>query len=345
VSTTIKSIEKSKRIATSFYTKLGSISSFGKLDEQHSLANSLFSRRIFDKTKKRLLPLNITNSEFVSTTNTVENRFIKFFLEEINSICLRIINSRIDIELTRKASRLQSRAHQFLLNPFFNGVQRLKFIPSSSSVLLKKPGYSEIYYHFVQSKFSFRPILENQEKLQHKAGLKNIATLYEIWVFFKIAICLFGKNTIEETFNGQVLKNGSLIGSYTWSHQNFELYYNKSYTKGNKGSYSVTLRPDVSLLINKEKLFLFDAKYKFNSNYSSDESDGLVRIVKPEDIHKMHAYLDAIPTAIASIVVYPGTETIFHYKTIETSLNGVGAVPLTPQNTIDIETIIEKITR
>src|SRR5690606_31818862 len=113
------------------------------------------------------------------------------------------------------------------------------------------------------------------------------------------------------TFNGQVLKNGSMIGSYAWQNEKYQLVFNKSYSRGNHESYSLTLRPDVSLLINGE-LYLFDAKYKFNTN--NEEENDLLRIVKPEDIHKMHAYLDAIPKALAAIVVYPGNQVVFYSK-------------------------------
>lgn len=83
-----------------------------------------------------------------------------------------------------------------------------------------------------------------------------------------------------------------------------------------------------------------------NSIQNNQENDALVRIVKPEDIHKMHAYLDAIPLAKTAIVIYPGTEIIFYHKNDfngnEASLFtfGVGAVPLSPSNQMNfIETI------
>lgn len=330
-------IEKSKRVNSSFYTKLGHSSNFGEINDNHSLANSAFAQKTFRKINRRLLPLSVTNTLFLPSINTIENRFLKFFLEEIISICLRIINSSFDAEIKTKAYRLQNRVRHFLLDPFFKNIQRLTFIPNSSSVLLKKSGYKEIYYHFIQSKFSFRPILDDQIRQSHRTGLKNIATLYEIWVFFKIAHQIFDGEIIDETFNGQVLKNGSMIGSYAWQNEKYQLFFNKSYSRGRRESYSLTLRPDVSLLINGE-LYLFDAKYKFNAN--NEEENDLLRIVKPEDIHKMHAYLDAIPKALVAIVVYPGNQFVFYNKEIDKGkltepthildLNGVGAVPLIP---------------
>jgi len=326
---------KSKRISAVFYTRLAQVSDFAEIHENHSLVNSALSKWTLKKINKRLLPLHVPNVLFQQSTNTVENRFVRFFLEEISSVSLKIINSAFDNEIKNKAYRLHDRIRLFLLDPFFEGIQRLTYIPNSSSVLIKRAGYKEIYSHFIQSKSSFRPLLEESKKDAHRSGLKNIATLYEIWVFFKIAQELFNDKIITETFNGQLLKNGSMVSSYSWENGDYQLFFNKSYTYGNKGSYSVTLRPDVSLEL-RGKLFLFDAKYKFNDK--SSESDELLRIVTPEDIHKMHSYLDAIPKAVSAIVVYPGNQFIFYSKengkitevNMSKTFAGVGAVPLSP---------------
>lgn len=341
-----RGIEKSKKISSIFYTKLGTASNYANLKAEHPLSKSLIVRRIHDKTGKRLLPLNIQNEEFVSSNDTVENRFIRFFLEEISSVCLRLIILNLDSIITQKAQRLQKCVHHFLRSPFFIGITRLKFIPSASSVLLKKPGYSEIYYHFVQSKFTFKPILANLEKLRHTVGLKNIATLYELWAFFKVAFTIFGSELIEEVFHGQVQKNGSMVGSYTWKNENFELFYNRSFTKNNNGSYSITLRPDISIRSGK-LLYIFDAKYKFNSaNFDDTEVD---RLPKPEDIHKMHAYLDAISNAKFAIVLYPGTVTKFYNKFDNennqslSTFEGIGAIPLSPLVNKNFENLLQTL--
>ena len=326
---------KSTKIAQSFYTQLSTEQNWGIVRAGQTLANSTLAVKTFQRTGQYLLPLQIANLRFISTTNTVENRFVKFFLEDIQSVCLRVLTANVGLDIQNKAKRLQLKVHFYLHTPFFKEIQRLSYVPSSSSVLLRKSGYKEIYYHFVQSKFSFRPILEDMRRQALRAGLKNIATLYELWVFFKIAENLFENKTIQETFHGRNLKNGEMVGGYTWEADQYQLSYNKTYTHNNLGSYSVNLRPDISF--KKEgKLHLFDAKYKFNSN--SSEGDVLVRVVKPEDIHKMHAYLDAINSAQTAIVIYPGTEYIFYDRShiLKTTigpindLNGVGALPLLP---------------
>lgn len=330
-------LRSSKKPAPAFFTQLSKRSEWAKITAGHGMANSTIAQRTHARTGNYLLPLTVTEKQHVPTLNTLENRFIKFFLEDMAALCLRILNGRFEGEIKNKATRLHHKLLTLLRQPFFNGLIRLSFIPGSSSVLLKKSGYREIYYHFVQSKFSFRPILADVRKQAQRPGLKNIATLYEIWVFFKIAAGLFPNTLIRETFHGRVLKNGSFIGSYSWEANNARLSFNQSFTQTNGGSYSVTLRPDVSLFRNG-RLYLFDAKYKFNTIV--EDEDQLLRIVKAEDIHKMHAYIDAIPAAQSAIVLYPGTSYIFYDKAAgrleETRplnrLNGVGALPLLPNH-------------
>lgn len=326
---------KSQKIAPGFYTALGKQSDWVKMQPGLKLAATGLARRTFARTGNRLLPASVINRCDELTINTTENRFLRFFLEDIIAFCLRILNGKYEAEAKRKAGRLQHQINAILRLPFFKGINSLSFIPSSSSVLLKKSGYKEIYFHFVQSKFSFRPILNDLREQAQRPGLKNIATLYEIWVFIKVAAQLFSEAIIREVFGGRVLKNGSFVGSYTWEANGMRLMYNQTYSRSVGGSYSLALRPDISLWRNGE-LYLFDAKYKFNT--AVENEDDRIRVVKPEDVHKMHAYVDAISEAKSAIVLYPGTEYVFYDKQLGklnqtrplTALRGVGAVPLLP---------------
>jgi uncharacterized protein len=330
-------VGKSKTIPPKYFALIGNFSTFSNTDESTSLGTSSFAEKICKVFGKRVLPNKVLNFVTKSTYNTKENQFLKYFLEEINTLCLRVLSTIHDSEIQSRAKKLQSYIFRILQNPFFKSVSPLRYLPGSSSVLLRKSGYREIYYHFIQSKLSFRPILDELKRTYHNSRLKNIAALYEMWSFFKVAENIFSGELIKETFNGKTLYNGSLIESYTWEGKNCRLSYNKSYTKANLGTYSVTLRPDISLEFG-ESLVLLDAKYKVNSRET--EEDLLLRFVKVEDIHKMHTYLDAIPKAKASIVIYPGNQIIFYDRngnTIKDTLDvlnvsGVGAIPCLPNN-------------
>ncbi len=88
------------------------------------------------------------------------------------------------------------------------------------------------------------------------------------------------------------------------------------------------MEPDFSVEIenlhtNQLLKVFFDAKFKFKDGY-----------VNSEDIHKMHAYKDAID-GFSAIVLYPGEHNHFYKDSAgKSDLEGVGCFVLKP-GTID----------
>ncbi len=333
-------ISKSKKISKRCFQEIGKSQHFTELTKSHSLFQSNLAQRIQAACGIPLIPINVLALKNTESFDTPENRFIKFFLEEIKSICYRLNQVIIDKGFRTKIYELKSRIESFLQLLFFREIGRLNYFPDSSSVLLNRAGYRELYYHFVQSKFGFTSIVDNLEETSMTSGLKDMAALYEIWVFFELGKRLFNSKEIKQNFSTRGIKNGDVIRGISWTNSNIELKYNFSYSHRNNSSYSLSLRPDISLKIGEE-LYLFDAKYKFtsasNSNYEEEE---IQRIIKAEDIHKMHAYLDAIESAKLSVAIYPGNKFIFYNKMDKTiakevsdvSFVGVGAIPLIPNS-------------
>jgi len=342
---------RSKVVPNSFYSHIANLSDFSKIDIHHSLSSSSLANKMNRKRGRYLLPNKVTNIKHDITFNTKENQFLKFFLEEIRTICLRLLYSVNDSEIKTKAKELRDLVNHYLQNPFFKGISKLCYLPGSSSVLLKKSGYREIFHHYIQSKLSFRPLLEEQKLILHNTRLKSIDKLYEIWVFYKIANTIFSSQLIRETYNGKKLRNGSFIESYTWESNQVKLHYNKTFSRSRQSSYSVILKPDISLEFGSNCFYLFDAKYKFKQVPDEDTEDELTRLVKNEDIHKMHAYLDAIPNAKTAIVLYPGSEIVFYDKSNTVydrpfeilGKAGVGAVPLVPNENNELPTLFNSI--
>ena len=180
--------------------------------------------------------------------------------------------------------------------------------------------------------------------------MKDVATLYEIWVFFKIAHALFGLGS-EITVSGN--SSGGLQFGTTWSANGRAASYNSTYA-GRRGSYSVTLRPDVTINVGG-RIWLFDAKYKSDRTTVNDDEDQtqISAAVKKIDLHKMHTYVDAISGVVAAVAAYPGTE-INLFPRVNCSGNllhdlfaqgGVGGIPLLPQcNTTVLEDVMSVIT-
>jgi len=112
-------------------------------------------------------------------------------------------------------------------------------------------------------------------------------------------------------------------------------------------SYSVLLRPDVVLRIHRgpdHEDHLFDAKFKVRriAGEVEDRQEEDRGVFKREDVYKMHAYRDALPSVRSAWVLYPGTELRF-YSAEGTDVadasfreGGVGAVPLLPGVQLDV---------
>jgi predicted component of viral defense system (DUF524 family) len=66
---------------------------------------------------------------------------------------------------------------------------------------------------------------------------------------------------------------------------------------------------------------------------------------KPNDLHKMHTYRDAIGGAFAAVAVYPGNERRFYPPTTAdfATRGGVGAIPLRPGESYDAGLFVEEI--
>lgn len=271
------------------------------------------------------------------STNTSENQFVKFFYEYCSEICLRVLNLKKTNELiSEKAGRLLSDCRLILSNPFFKGIKSPSLLNLNSTVLRARAGYRNLITYYIKSLFSFQH-LYLEKKDSFISGIQDIASLYELWCFYKVSHAVLGDN-ISIKDRGTYIEDNTLKYNTIFYNDKYEVYYNKSFTMGNCESYSTTLRPDISILDKGNNCYFhFDAKYKIQREDSNGESK---RDNKNEDIHKMHAYLDAIYASKCSIALYPGDNFKFYIRrevpleikepTEITELNGVGVIPLTP---------------
>ena len=178
------------------------------------------------------------------------------------------------------------------------------------------------------------------------AGKKDIATLYEYWVFFKL-LDLFQELFEMDSYDisdlwepsdnnlNLKLKQGKHINlrgicktDYRKLHVKF--HYNRTFngdkTYPDPGSWTRKLRPDYTLSfwpfdISEEDAEIqelivhihFDAKYKIANFYDLivndlDEEKLIIRkeVLKEVIFLKMHAYKDAIRRTGGAYILYPG---------------------------------------
>ena len=250
------------------------------------------------------VPNKITSFRKIEHLDTPENRFIKYalgvflrFAEDCQHYFITKNYSRPAIEATNLVNQLDN----YLRLSFFHDISRPTSLKLNSPVLQRKSGYREILSVWLQYDLASKLVWKGGEDV-YKAGKRDIATLYEYWLFFTLYDLFkekfkLGNLEHEEKAYDQLLeptkdglnvmvkqgKHTALFGNYNTGSRELSIKfsYNRSFKGGTKyyqevaGSYTTTLRPDYTLSVwpstlkekDAEKLELivhihFDAKYK-----------------------------------------------------------------------------------
>lgn len=249
------------------------------------------------------IPVRIESERKTESVDTSENRFIKHALEEFLFFCESCHekfeqNSRAKLE----ANVLSGKISNFLNQSFFKEISRPNSLSLNNPVLQRKSGYREVLNAWLKFDLAAKLIWHGGNDV-YEAGKKDIATLYEYWLFFTLLDIFKDKSVFNiepkgikellqfEKGNLSVnLKQGKTIalkGVFNSETRklNIQFCYNRSFGGGRKypdgGSYTTTLRPDYTLSIwpaeilkaeeaEKKELIThihFDAKYKVNNFY------------------------------------------------------------------------------
>ncbi len=231
----------------------------------------------------RYSPVKVLQYETEETFDTLENRFIKHFLKEIEK--------NIDEDLKEFSSfedfkQIKEEIEYTLQSDVFSQVGNLDYFPSNSQVLMKKAGYRELFQIYRLFYSSFTPqFLKN---LDLTFSLKDMATLWEYYVLIKLLKKLkekFGNYRIIEDFEERK-KGKTIYETAKFKFRNgLTLYFQPT-----KRSYSeLEFRPDF-LIEYKGKKFIFDAKFRIFENNRQD-------ILK-----NMHYYKDGLRAKFAVAV-------------------------------------------
>ena len=247
------------------------------------------------------IPLKIDSTRKIESRDTPENRFIKHALEEFLFFCE---NCEIKFEKYSTAKLesniLSTKISNLLNQSFFKEISRPTSLKLNSPVLQRKSGYREVLNAWLKFDLAAKLVWNGGDNV-YDAGKKDIATLYEYWLFFTLLDLLkdvfdINPKSISELIQDDkgklslILKQGTAIamkGIYKSQSRNLNIQfsYNRSFGGKKKypdgGSYTTTLRPDYTLsiwpeeikeAIDAEKTELithihFDAKYKVNNFY------------------------------------------------------------------------------
>ncbi|HBO37208.1 MAG TPA: hypothetical protein DD638_00905, partial [Pasteurellaceae bacterium] len=257
------------------------------------------------------------------STNTPENRFIKWVTNQIQIKINRVLN-----QLTEKESNfsehLVSNLREWIQpisklgkQSFLNEIEP-EYSQKASLVLQQKTGYSQVYYIWQELKL-YLDFFEQRKNI----SMKSIAELYEIWCFITLKQILMnlGFEAISSKRNGlrqnkffeYQLKDG-FQGSFEFEKGNIKIRLAHEPVFREKGkkirTYGVTQKPDILLEVtfpNQQKyIWLFDAKYRIAygkdlnqedpiKSDSEDEFFANQQDLVPEDaLNQMHRYRDAL---------------------------------------------------
>lgn len=243
------------------------------------------------------LPERITAIKKTDSVDTPENRFIKHALENFLKFCTDINNKAKDYghkKMENESELLIRELESQLHHAVFKDISRPTTLKLNSPVLQRKEGYREILRVWLMFDLAAKLIWKGGDDI-YSGGKKDIATLYEYWLFFKL-LDLFQSifeiepkdisELIKETPDGLNLqiKQGkftALHGVYDSGSRKLSIRfnYNRSFsgkkTYPDSGSWTTTLRPDYTLSFwpfgiseteaEKQELIVhvhFDAKYK-----------------------------------------------------------------------------------
>jgi predicted component of viral defense system (DUF524 family) len=259
------------------------------------------------------IPEKINSVRKTDSVDTPENRFVKHVLEtfmqfcnEINAIAIREGYSKLLKESEDLINSLENQLH----HTFFNEISRLETLSLNSPVLQRKEGYREVLRVWLMFDLAAKLIWSGGEDV-YSGGKKDVATLYEYWLFF-VLLDLFKSifridpvgiaKIIQPVKDGLnlSLKQGQFIplsGVFDSGSRklNIRFSYNRQFsgkkTYPGSGSWTKTLRPDYTLSIWPADLAEEDAEAEelivhihFDAKYKVDNQSGFLHQLDDENL-------------------------------------------------------------
>ncbi|MCF0050352.1 DUF2357 domain-containing protein [Dyadobacter sp. LJ53] len=303
------------------------------------------------------IPARVPLSSKIESLDTPENRFVKHALNGF-AVLVNDFKScaKHGSRLFEEASILENELDMMLTDPFFQQIGKPVMLSLNSPVLQRKSGYKEIFRIWLMFDLAAKLIWRGGDDV-YAAGKKDVAALYEYWLFFQLL------DLIREVFDIAPVSLGSLLkptsdglglqlkrgkhvavqGIFNGQSRrlNVEFSFNRSFSGKNDypdpGSWTTGMRPDFTLSIwpvginqaqaEREELIVhihFDAKYRVESFTD----------YKRDDLLKMHSYKDAIRRTAGAYVLYPGEgEKPFKWKGFNELIPGLGAFAVRPSKT------------
>lgn len=141
------------------------------------------------------------------TIDNQENQFVKFVLRTFLNFCAELksfknASDRLKAEADLTIEQLSSH----LENQFFRQISMPTLMNMNSPVLQRKEGYREVFQAWLLFDLAAKLNWDGGDDV-YEAGKKNVATLYEYWLFFKLL------ELVSEFFNIEPKAKEDLVTS------------------------------------------------------------------------------------------------------------------------------------
>jgi hypothetical protein len=320
------------------------------------------------------VPRTLVHRRSEPTTDTEPNRFVRFAVEGwvalLDEIDAGLVSEgRVTGPINRgrdEVASLRSELEAVLHHDVLQSASPLRSFPATNQVLMRRAGYREVFRSWVLTEAGATLSWDGGEDV-FGAGQKNVAALYEYWVFLELArivgsVCedsgAFSLAQLVVTspsgWSLDLKRGRELVCSGRVRRLGRELEVRLSFNRTFRhdvanGSWTRQMRPDCTLEVEvvdaapplPPMRVHFDAKYKLERMeelQAADDVEDLDELIEPgtkakaADLLKMHAYRDAIVHAAGAWVVFPGNPQSPRYGFDRWGelLPGLGALALRP---------------
>jgi len=242
------------------------------------------------------IPVRLERRRTEATHDTTPNRFVRFALERWRQVVADIDKGLASspenpavVRGRREVAQTLEQLDTVLHHDLFKDLSSLTRFPADDQVLHRREGYREVFRAYLEFEVAAQ-LSWSATDTRFTAGQRDVATLYEFWVFLQIAqlvskladqsfslepliqIRSDGLNVVLQTGKETVLSG--FVERLSRKMQ-IELCFNRTFGQGGSktGSWTRPMRPDYSLIIKApeeeaaafEPIVLhFDAKYRVN---------------------------------------------------------------------------------
>lgn len=271
------------------------------------------------------IPRTLTVTHKTDTVDTHENQFIKYVLTSFYAFCSNLGTKKNATEqLKTEVEVVCEKLANHINNAFFRQVSQPTHLNLGSPVLQRKEGYRELLQSWLMFDLAAKITWEGGDTV-YEAGKKNVAVLYEYWLFFKLMEVVSDVFKINPADKEKLIKADDdrinldirqgrmnvINGKYDSESRllNIRLFYNRTFgfeeSIAKTGSWTMSMRPDYTLSIwPGEKTeyeaeaddsivhIHFDAKYRLNKILIDDMGKDTESVDSELDSEKLDREID-----------------------------------------------------